>query len=180
MRLKTASIWILFLLAAQLATGQHETRDLPTSQLTPIEAIPVLATKTIESDIKTGLPSGANVAVIKIEGLIYGYTLTSLQRRVDQAIRNGASLVVLELDTPGGHRAATRTGVPAEGGGEGRTRYTTATSSLTESTATTHCSRFSSHGPARARWGTRNERAKRPSMRNGLPRCVCGDCRIAM
>ena len=101
MRFKTASIWILVLFTARLATGQQEPLA-PTSHPSPIEAIPVLAPKTIESGVRTGLPSGANVAILKIEGLIYGYTLTSLQRRVDQAVQNGASLVVLELDTPGG------------------------------------------------------------------------------
>ena len=51
---------------------------------------------------QTAMPTGANVAVIRIEGLIYGYHLASLQQRVDRAIRNGASLIVIELDTPGG------------------------------------------------------------------------------
>lgn len=47
-------------------------------------------------------PAGANVAVIKIEGIIYDFTLTSLQRRVDRALAQGATVIVLELDTPGG------------------------------------------------------------------------------
>jgi membrane-bound serine protease (ClpP class) len=34
--------------------------------------------------------------------MIYGFTLESLQRRVDRALHNGASVIVLELDTPGG------------------------------------------------------------------------------
>lgn len=46
--------------------------------------------------------AGANVAVIRVEGMIYGFTLESLQRRVDRALHNGASVIVLELDTPGG------------------------------------------------------------------------------
>ncbi len=49
------------------------------------------------------LPKGANVAVIPISGLIYDFTLESLERRVDRAINKGqASMIVLELDTPGG------------------------------------------------------------------------------
>ena len=48
------------------------------------------------------LPSGAKVAVIPVEGVIYDFTLVSLERRVDKAIQNGASLIVIELDTPGG------------------------------------------------------------------------------
>lgn len=45
---------------------------------------------------------GASVAVIKIEGIIYGFTFESLQSRVELARERGASLIVVELDTPGG------------------------------------------------------------------------------
>lgn len=48
------------------------------------------------------LPSGANVAVIRVEGLIYDFVLESLRRRVDRALQAGASVIVIELDTPGG------------------------------------------------------------------------------
>ncbi|MEO0514723.1 MAG: NfeD family protein [Planctomycetota bacterium] len=50
----------------------------------------------------SNLPSGANVAVIPIEGMIYGFTLESLQRRVDRALADGASVIVLQIDTNGG------------------------------------------------------------------------------
>ncbi|MFW6033177.1 MAG: SDH family Clp fold serine proteinase, partial [Phycisphaeraceae bacterium] len=48
------------------------------------------------------LPSGADVAVIPVRGEIGGFTLTSIQRRVDRAIQSGASLIVFEIRTPGG------------------------------------------------------------------------------
>ncbi|MFW6059915.1 MAG: NfeD family protein [Phycisphaeraceae bacterium] len=50
----------------------------------------------------SALPSGANVAIIRIEGTIYDFTLESLERRVERALNQGASIIVLELDTPGG------------------------------------------------------------------------------
>jgi membrane-bound serine protease (ClpP class) len=51
-------------------------------------------------------PSGANIAVIRIEGMIYDFTLESLRRRVDRAMDAGASIIVIELDTPGGEVVA--------------------------------------------------------------------------
>ncbi len=48
------------------------------------------------------LPSGSVVAVIPVEGMIYDFTLESLERRVQRAIDGGATVIVLELDTPGG------------------------------------------------------------------------------
>lgn len=50
----------------------------------------------------SSLPSGSNVAIIPIEGMIYEFTLDSLQRRVERALKNGASVIVLEIDTYGG------------------------------------------------------------------------------
>ena len=52
--------------------------------------------------IPTALPTGGNVAVIQLEGLIYDYHLKSLKEQVDQALAQGASVIVIELDTPGG------------------------------------------------------------------------------
>lgn len=48
------------------------------------------------------IPPGATVAVVPIEGMIYGFTLDSMQRRIDQAINGGATVIVLEIDTNGG------------------------------------------------------------------------------
>ena len=50
----------------------------------------------------TALPSGLNVAIIRIEGMIHDFTYESLQRRVDRAIAGGAQLIVIEFDTMGG------------------------------------------------------------------------------
>ncbi len=50
----------------------------------------------------TALPSGANVAIIRVDGTIYDYTYESFKRRSEKAIADGASIIVLELDTPGG------------------------------------------------------------------------------
>lgn len=48
------------------------------------------------------LPSGSDIAVIPVSGLIYDFTHESLERRVNKAIDGGATLIVIELDTPGG------------------------------------------------------------------------------
>ncbi len=48
------------------------------------------------------LPSGSDIAVIPVSGLIYDFTFESLERRVDKALDGGASLIVIVLDTPGG------------------------------------------------------------------------------
>ncbi|MCC7145485.1 MAG: hypothetical protein IT443_03495 [Phycisphaeraceae bacterium] len=53
-------------------------------------------------DFKTRFPPGATVAVIRIEGLIYDFTLESLQRLVERAKESGATAIAIELDTPGG------------------------------------------------------------------------------
>lgn len=50
----------------------------------------------------TAIAAGADVAIIRIEGLIYDFTLDSLRRRVDRALEGGATVIVIELDTPGG------------------------------------------------------------------------------
>ncbi|MEM6459848.1 MAG: hypothetical protein AAF710_10720, partial [Planctomycetota bacterium] len=50
----------------------------------------------------SSLPSGANVAIIPVRGVIYDFTYESLQRRVDRAVNSGASVIVLEIDTYGG------------------------------------------------------------------------------
>jgi membrane-bound serine protease (ClpP class) len=48
------------------------------------------------------LPSGAKIAIISVEGVIYDFTLESLKRRCDRATRAGAGVIVIEIDTPGG------------------------------------------------------------------------------
>lgn len=46
------------------------------------------------------------VAVLRIEGIIDRITLRSLERRVDQAVQNGADAIVLDINTPGGEAIA--------------------------------------------------------------------------
>ena len=48
------------------------------------------------------IASGHDIAVIPVEGMIYGFVLDSMKRRIDRALNDGATMIVLELDTPGG------------------------------------------------------------------------------
>lgn len=48
------------------------------------------------------LPGGVTVAIIPVDGMIYGYTLESLERRVDKAVNHGATVIVFEINTYGG------------------------------------------------------------------------------
>ncbi len=48
------------------------------------------------------LPSGANVAIIPVRGNVYDFTFQSLQRRIERALAQGATAIVLEIDTNGG------------------------------------------------------------------------------
>ncbi len=50
----------------------------------------------------TGLPAGAHISVIPVNGMIHGYTFESLKRRSEEAVAQGVSLIVIDLDTPGG------------------------------------------------------------------------------
>jgi len=47
------------------------------------------------------------VGIIPIHGVVDRITLHSLERRIRRAVSDGASAIVLELDTPGGHQDAT-------------------------------------------------------------------------
>jgi len=89
---------LLCLLAVAVLTIGQTTQP---AEVEPIAAEATASPATAPS-LGPGVPSGANVAIVRIEGLIYDFTLESLQRRVDRAIDEGASMIVLELDTPGG------------------------------------------------------------------------------
>jgi len=57
------------------------------------------------SPVTGGIPSlasGQDVAIIRIEGAIDDYSLLSLRHRVKRAKAEGVTVIVLELDTPGG------------------------------------------------------------------------------
>ena len=104
-KLAWGSRWAALLLAACLIAQT----PLPQSGQTPpldgaqsIATSPAPQASNIPSGSAVALPTGSKVAVIKIRGLIYGFTLHSLQQSAEQAMQGGASLIVLELDTPGG------------------------------------------------------------------------------
>lgn len=78
------------------AEGQAEAEPTPVIPQ-PEPHLPADVTATTRA-----LPSGANVAIIRIEDMIYDFTRESLKRRVDRALAEGASLIVIELHTPGG------------------------------------------------------------------------------
>lgn len=94
-------LWLLLalLIAAQSGAVQSP-GDAGQAPPTPSQAQPVTSTNLYSSNLV--LPSGSNVAVIPVMGVIYDFTLDSLQRRVDKALAEGATLIVIELDTPGG------------------------------------------------------------------------------
>jgi membrane-bound serine protease (ClpP class) len=46
--------------------------------------------------------TGGRVAIIPVDGTIYGFTLDSLKRRVEDAIDGGASVIVIRINTKGG------------------------------------------------------------------------------
>ena len=57
------------------------------------------------SGVAGGIPSlaaGQDIAIIRIEGVIDGYTLLRLRHRTELAKALGVTVIVLELDTPGG------------------------------------------------------------------------------
>jgi membrane-bound serine protease (ClpP class) len=105
-------VWLaLLVMAAGLLMAQVVPPEVPPEVLpeassessSPAEAsatTPALAPSP--SPLGPAVPTGHQVAVIPIEGEIYEFTLESLTRRVDRALADGATLLVLELDTPGG------------------------------------------------------------------------------
>ncbi|MEM1108746.1 MAG: hypothetical protein AAGH99_08655 [Planctomycetota bacterium] len=83
-----------------------ETSPEVAPEISPEEVDPAneaaASTPNTLAPIVSKLPGGSNVAVIPIEGVIYDFTFESLQRRVERAIADGASVIVLEIDTNGG------------------------------------------------------------------------------
>jgi len=62
------------------------------------------------TDVPVAVPAwrhAATVGVIEIHGEIDAITKTTLQRRLERALKDGCDAVVLELDTPGGEVGAT-------------------------------------------------------------------------
>jgi len=68
----------------------------------PAAAAPATRPTTPAASPTQALPQGAKVAVVRVEGMIYDYTVDYLKERIDAALNDGCSVVVIELDTPGG------------------------------------------------------------------------------
>ena len=92
------NVWIACILTAFAALAFAQA---PAGDAAP-EAAGTPPPPTATAAARVALPSGANVAVIPVHGMIYDFTHQSLERRIDRALQQGASLIVLELDTPGG------------------------------------------------------------------------------
>ncbi len=88
-----ATRWTLLLITFALALSLH--LQPITAQTTPTP------TPTIPTQFQT-IPTGGKIAIIDITGLIYGYTVDSLKERSQQALADGATIIVIRLDTPGG------------------------------------------------------------------------------
>ncbi|MEM6553286.1 MAG: hypothetical protein AAF750_14310 [Planctomycetota bacterium] len=74
-----------------------------TPALTPPPLLAPPVTGPQSPNLTPIIQAGHDIAVIPISGMIYGYTLESLQFRVDKALEGGATMIILELDTPGGY-----------------------------------------------------------------------------
>ncbi|MEO0963667.1 MAG: NfeD family protein [Planctomycetota bacterium] len=99
--------WALWALVGWLLLAGGDLPALRAQTATPPTPTPTVSTlpgRALPAVFQ--LPSGANVAVIKLAGEINGFTPRSLELRTDRAIRSGASVIVLELDTPGGEITA--------------------------------------------------------------------------
>ncbi len=49
------------------------------------------------------VPTGGKIAIIEISGpIMYDHHVDSVKRRIDRAVKDGADLIVFDLDTPGG------------------------------------------------------------------------------
>lgn len=98
---------LIALIAALSCVASRGSADSGTTPPPPVateapDAVSDAAPSAAVSAIGPEFLSGAQVAVVKIEGLIYDFVLESLERRVDRALDAGASVIVIELDTPGG------------------------------------------------------------------------------
>ncbi len=56
----------------------------------------------VSSPTPVAIAGGQPVAVVQVRGMIHSYTLESMQHRIDRAVAAGCSIIVIELDTPGG------------------------------------------------------------------------------
>lgn len=76
------------------APAEPESTDAPASVGVPGPPAPGSALQA--------LPGGSNIAILPVKDMIYGFTLKSLERRIDRAVAEGADLIIIEIDTNGG------------------------------------------------------------------------------
>ncbi len=98
-------------------------RGLPAAAVLLLLAGPAARSDVQPAASRTAVPAyrqANTVAVLTVHGEIDRVTLRSLERRVKEAVDDGAEAIVLDLDTPGGQLDATldichliRTGAPA-------------------------------------------------------------------
>lgn len=82
--------WVTLLFSClYLTLSLHAQPSPPLNTTPPTPALP-------------SMPSGSTVAVIQLHGDVYDFHLQTLKRHTDEALRQGASLIVLEIDTYGG------------------------------------------------------------------------------
>lgn len=103
--------WAWLLLAPILtgvawANARPEAPTSPSSSATDGEATPASQAPPPvlpqQNPLGPKFTAGGRLAIIPIDGMIYDFTLESLKRRVDRALADGASVLVLKLNTKGG------------------------------------------------------------------------------
>ncbi len=77
--------------------ASDEMTSQPSSAVTPPGPI-----ATPAGPLSNLIRSGSKVAILRVDGLIYDFTLESLKRRVDRAVAGGATVIVFEIDSYGG------------------------------------------------------------------------------
>lgn len=104
MSLRSGRAMLAVLAALLLGAAWRGALSAETDPVSDIAAPEASAAETaVEEAVEGGgFPGNAQVAVIRVEGLIYDFVLESLERRVERAVAAGASVIVIELHTPGG------------------------------------------------------------------------------
>ena len=107
--LKRSLLWLMLALltvaqspAAQPDNPAESNTPTPAAAEQPPAAAPAQPAASTLPSSSFVIPTGSDIAIIPVHGVIYEHTYESLQRRVDKAVAGGASMIVIELDTPGG------------------------------------------------------------------------------
>lgn len=86
----------------QMPAGRSATDPAAAAAQAPPATQPAGPIATPAGPLSNLIRGGAKVAIVRVEGLIYDFTLESLKRRVDRAVQGGATAIVFEIDTNGG------------------------------------------------------------------------------